>query len=808
VAREIAVELRDLTGLPVRASAATGAADADDIVLALRSEPGLGPEGYRLNIGDGPVSVVANTSTGVYHAGHTIGQMLRASADGRTLGAGEVRDVPDQAYRQVMLDAGRKYWQPRYLKDLVRQMSWHKMNVLFLQFSDAEGFRLDSPAFPGLADPAVSYDRSEIRDLVEFAAEHHVMIVPGIDVPGHATVLSDYFGIGFGQGANPCGPQHMHSHLTPDWAIDLTDERASRVTSSLLEEFLPWFDGPYAHIGADELPGQLGNCPRVQQALAADPEADTLGDLLTRFINEADDTVTSLGKRTMIYNGVEHMASPKQDVHDDVVFMTWEGTGSEPTIPGKDEIAIGPFYVTPNNYHNLHPDESWMYDSWQPSTAADMIGSGLMNWADYNFWAEDGYFEKAMAMPRAILADRSWNASPTPDSLADFRSRVAAVGPAPGVRAAAPPRRVDDGWPSHHWTFDAAEYPSGWTYAGSPGNTILAEDTAGGLPGTSYIINNPTPVEGVRGQAWRFDHDRDGVGLGGLDVAPPWTFSAWVRRSGSTGNATLLSSRSSALKLEQRATCGKVGLSARGGVDHSFDYVTPVDEWVHLTMVATPGKTDLYVNGTAAGTVPAAVDLPLRSFGDVGSSIRGDLDEAVTYDQALSAPEVRAAYQAFGVSGSQHRGECLRNAALGGAAQQSSTAYQGVAGRAVDGNTSGSFGSGSVTHTAEDGSPQPYWQVDLGRSYTPREIAVWNRTDCCSSRLSNYHVLLSEEPFASARLEDVLEQPGVTSFHQAAAAGSPTRIRTGGASGRYVRVQLAGTAPLALAEVQVLVDEP
>lgn len=658
-AKTLADDLGDITGLRIK-SRAGKTLGAKDVGIKLVDDSTLGPEGYRLHIGSG-IRIEAATSTGVYYAGRTLAQSLRRSADRRTVANGSVVDRPDQRWRQVMLDAGRKYWKPAYLRNLIRRMSWQKLNVLYIQFSDAEGFRLNSPEFPGLADAGVSYDEAEIRDLVTFANAHHVMLVPGIDVPGHATVLSDYFDVGFGDGPEPCGSQHMHSHLTPDWVLDLTDKRSAKATGRLLREFMPWFTAPYAHLGADELPGQLGDCPRVQRALASDPNADTLGDLLSRFINGSADTLEELGKRAIIYNGVEHMESPKQNVDDDVVYMTWEGNGSEPEIPNKDEIATGPFYLTPNNYHNNYPDESWMYDEWRPSSAADMLGSGVMNWADYNFWADDQYFERLMAMPRAILADRTWNASPTPDKVAEFRARVASIGDAPDVVGPTDPPRDDDAKPIHHWTFDDANYPAGWTYAGSPGNTILAEDAAGNLPGSSYIIWNPESVPGVAGQAWHFDDDRDGVGFGGVDLAAPWTFSGWVRRTGSTGNQTLLSSKSAALKLEQTGTCGNVGYTAKGVADYSFDYVAPADEWVHLTMVARPAGIDLYVNGAHVGNAPGSVGLPLRSIGDVGSSLRGDLDEVQVYDEALDAAEVQAAYDAFGVTGSEKHGDCRAN---------------------------------------------------------------------------------------------------------------------------------------------------
>ncbi|MCW3816023.1 discoidin domain-containing protein [Micromonospora sp. DR5-3] len=143
------------------------------------------------------------------------------------------------------------------------------------------------------------------------------------------------------------------------------------------------------------------------------------------------------------------------------------------------------------------------------------------------------------------------------------------------------------------------------------------------------------------------------------------------------------------------------------------------------------------------------------------------------------------------------------NFALGKPTQQSTTAYEGVSSRAVDGNTDGAWGSGSVTHT--DYQSQPWWEVDLGSSRSIGEVAVWNRTDCCAARLTDFYVLVSESPFTSGSLETTLQQPGVHAFRHTGTAGSPSRIDVG-ASGRYVRVQLTSTnnTPLSLAEVQVL----
>ena len=131
------------------------------------------------------------------------------------------------------------------------------------------------------------------------------------------------------------------------------------------------------------------------------------------------------------------------------------------------------------------------------------------------------------------------------------------------------------------------------------------------------------------------------------------------------------------------------------------------------------------------------------------------------------------------------------NLALAGTASQSSTGYSGSASRAIDGNTNGRYNNGSVTHTANsDGSP--WWQVDLGTTKNIGEIRLFNRTDCCSNRLSNFTV-------------SVLNNSGTTTFSQTfTTQPSPSlTIDAGGASGSTVRVALNVNNRLSLAEVEV-----
>ncbi|HEY3840396.1 MAG TPA: LamG-like jellyroll fold domain-containing protein, partial [Bryobacteraceae bacterium] len=144
--------------------------------------------------------------------------------------------------------------------------------------------------------------------------------------------------------------------------------------------------------------------------------------------------------------------------------------------------------------------------------------------------------------------------------------------------------------------------------------------------------------------------------------------------------------------------------------------------------------------------------------------------------------------------------------ALNKLATQSSTlsgvAFDGAS-DAVDGNTDGNFYDGSVTHTNVENNA--WWQVDLGASAAVNSVTVWNRTDCCSDRLADYWVFVSNTPFSSTDTPATLQsRAGTWSNHQTSAPNPSTTVSVLGSHGQYVRVQLDGTNYLSLAEVQVM----
>ena len=196
----------------------------------------------------------------------------------------------------------------------------------------------------------------------------------------------------------------------------------------------------------------------------------------------------------------------------------------------------------------------------------------------------------------------------------------------------------------------------------------------------------------------------------------------------------------------------------------------------------TPGRYRL-------GSLPEAgewlrLEVPAAVLGLEGQTVRGM--EFILYD---------------GQAWFDRSGKFSRvNIAVGKVATQSSTGYGGHAPRAVDGNTSGNWSDNSVTHT--NGGAQEWWQVDLGSVQPIESIQLWNRTDCCSNRLSNFWLFVSDNEIVGSDVASILSDPDVSSFAYPGQAGVTANFPIHRA-GRYVRVQLAGTDYLSLAEVQV-----
>lgn len=221
-----------------------------------------------------------------------------------------------------------------------------------------------------------------------------------------------------------------------------------------------------------------------------------------------------------------------------------------------------------------------------------------------------------------------------------------------------------------------------------------------------------------------------------------------------------------------------------------FVYLDQKDSYTFTTNTSLTHQ--LYIDGvkvadqngsstTSSGTVCLEAGYHRFKLDIMGSS--SDETIEILYESATAEKQPLTTY---------YTQENAANLALNGTASQSSTAHDGAASRAIDGNTNGSFGGGSVTHTSEENNP--WWQVDLGEEKRINEVIIYNRTDrCCVSRLTDFSVIILDK-----NQTEVFTQSFTT------APNPSVLIPTDLVQGRTVRVQLNGSGTLNLAEVQVL----
>jgi hypothetical protein len=242
---------------------------------------------------------------------------------------------------------------------------------------------------------------------------------------------------------------------------------------------------------------------------------------------------------------------------------------------------------------------------------------------------------------------------------------------------------------------------------------------------------------------------------------------------------------------------------------------------------AAPLQVTVLNNGVAVSGITVTFTAPTVGASAILSSPTAVTNVAGVASVTATANNIAGSYSVTASVGSLSTSFLLTNGsggssdlAQGKIATQSST-FPGypsaAAGSAVDGNTDGAFFDGSVTATNLD--PNPWWQVDLGASTAVGSIVIWNRTDCCGSRLSDYWVFVSDTPFLATDTPATLQnRAGTFASHQTTApnpsvtipqyppcvtAVPPCLIPVQQIQGRYVRVQLSSAGYLSLAEVQV-----
>ena len=438
-------ELGLLTGMEL--ALVEGGFQKGDLVFTLGAhDESLGNEGYQMEIAR-QVLINANTTRGAFYG---MQSLLQLFAQDRNLQRGSIRDFPRFGERGFMIDAGRQYFEIAYIESLIRKLAWIKMNFIHLHFTEWQAFRLKSDLFPGLA-PEQSYSKEDIRRIQDYAATYHIMVVPEIDLPAHATVITEYNPyLAFACPSMRSSWWQTHSmeeagYAAGDqaWTLDITRREVRSWIKALLDEWIPLFDGPYFHIGGDEYQYDREKYACEELVMAAKQMGyEYPGDLFVDYFNEMNEHVKSHGKTTQIWNWWRFSHNEERQNHTsiqpakDIVINVWNRSRLEDIVADGYRVIITSeegeeaLYVVPDYGHKPgdygYFDAKKIYEQWKPQTAPNVLGFKVCLWTGEVEDKPDEWFNQFIDLPIAVLAERTWDIEHD-NSIEQFQIRLNSV---------------------------------------------------------------------------------------------------------------------------------------------------------------------------------------------------------------------------------------------------------------------------------------------------------------------------------------------------------------------------------------------
>jgi hexosaminidase len=245
-----------------------------------RRDGSLGKEAYRLRIGAEEILLEASSGAGAYHGLQSLRQLLLSApaGEGFALPCGEIEDAPRFPWRGFMLDCSRHFYSPGFIKKLLDALSLHHLSVFHWHLTDDQGWRLPVAAYPLLTEIGSRrwdqrrrrylggfYTEGDIREIVAFAADRHIEVVPEVDLPGHAlSILAAYPGLG-------CtgGPYRVEDRFGIfEDVLCAGNDGIFDLAGAVFDTLAELFPSPWAHIGGDEVRyNRWEECPKCKKRL-------------------------------------------------------------------------------------------------------------------------------------------------------------------------------------------------------------------------------------------------------------------------------------------------------------------------------------------------------------------------------------------------------------------------------------------------------------------------------------------------------------------------------------------------------------
>ncbi len=288
-----------------------------DLILEINKteDKGLGQEGYELSITNKKIQISANTSAGIFYAVQTVRQLLPASSetDGSSepsyaLPCVQIRDVPRYSWRGFMLDESRHFFGKAQVKKTLDIMAFYKLNRFHWHLTDTPGWRLEIKTYPKLTSLGSQgdwtspdnkggfYSQNEIKEVLAYAGQRHIVVVPEIDMPGHATA------------ANRAYPEYSGggTEKHPDFTFNPGKEATYDYLTDILRETADLFPSPWIHFGGDEVSFAIKTWKddRHVQALMKQESLETLHEVETYFNRRMAKVIENLGRTTLGWDEV------------------------------------------------------------------------------------------------------------------------------------------------------------------------------------------------------------------------------------------------------------------------------------------------------------------------------------------------------------------------------------------------------------------------------------------------------------------------------------------------------------------------
>lgn len=395
--------------------------------VRMKINSSLPREGYEISVTPIGISLFGGSNAGIYYGLMTLKQVISSSEPG-TIACVEIKDVPRFGYRAIMIDPARHFLPIDDVKRFVDLISQFKFNVLQLHLTDDQGWRVEILSHPELTQNQDYYTQQQLRELIAYAAERNVDVIPEIDIPGHtAAFLHSH-------------PELMCSHndtldidlgKTVNLMLCASKAEVYEIYDDIIGEIASLFPAKMIHLGGDEsaIAANWDKCT-TDSVLVESLELKSSTELMGYFFEKIFKSVRKNGKQPMMWCELDNVYMPANeylfDYPQDVMLVTWRN-GLTPkcielTEKSGNRLVMAPgeyAYFDYPQYKNDFPEfNNWgmpittletVYE-FDPSYGAEhpMI-CGVMG----TLWAEampDINRVTYMAFPRALaLAEAGWS---------------------------------------------------------------------------------------------------------------------------------------------------------------------------------------------------------------------------------------------------------------------------------------------------------------------------------------------------------------------------------------------------------------